>query len=96
MITDTPTIHTEKSPTATLYPALYTGACEAGQIRLGAQALNVYAMVLRLPVTMARDSADSDRISLAHAKRIAPMGVTVKLRKNPANLAELVAGHIES
>jgi hypothetical protein len=65
-------------------------------MRFGAQALKVYAMVFNDPVTMARDSADSERISLAHANKMAPMGVTVKLRKKPANLAELAAGQIDN
>lgn len=58
--------------------------------------MKVYAMVFRLPVTIALDSADSERISLAQANKIAPMGVTVKLRKKPANLAELPAGQMDS
>lgn len=53
-------------------------------------------MVFRLPVTIALDSADSERISLAQANKIAPMGVTVKLRKKPANLAELPPDQMDS
>jgi hypothetical protein len=62
---------------------------------LGAQALNVYAMVLRLPVMMAQASAGFERISLGHANRMTPMSVTAKIRKNPANLAEPAADQIE-